>query len=274
MNYNCNVEFNVPTNLRDDVGFSQRMKESTDAYRYVTDFRPATLCMVNGVPLQGQQVGTRGPPPQVMDIEWALRKEALQQQTNEYISADPSAAPEIPQSLRAKLLIPQCADVFTSQKTRVKKSDRPRNAPENKAPDARSKLKTDYMRPGIDTRQQIKDLYREWEEKNAKNSNIYGLSKYDSRPLTAGTNPICTAGDSNLNCMHVYGPDAKNDGKIIDPTVPYALAADKLKMQSATQNTTQNVNSSTGSTSVQEQVDELGNASWMDVYKATQPSRF
>ena len=214
MNYDCKVEFNIPTDLRDDAGFSQRMKENEEAYKYVTDFRPMTMCMMDHVPLQGQQVGTRGPPPQVLDIEWALRKDAMEQKTNEYISKDPTAAPSTPAVFQRKLFIPHCNDIFKPQKTRTRKSERPPQ--QSSTPKATSRLNTNYMRPGIDTRRELKDNYKRWEENKAKTTNIYGLAKYDSRPLVAGTTLNCHAGDSNLNCMYVYGPDGVPNGQVPD----------------------------------------------------------
>lgn len=219
MNYECTTQFNIPTSLLDCNGYKVKMRENVELSNYHFDIKPPPICFMPGQMFQGNQMAQRAPPPQLMDVELALRTGPLYEEDNDYITNDihnqkPKPMPGV---LSNRLVIPECNDIFKYETTKVRWGESP-NVPQRLH---KSSLRgyANYMRPGIDTKQQMKQLYQQYEKNQNANSGIYGVGKYDPRALKPGTNPKCNNGDSDLDCMHVYGPDATRDGKVIDPTL-------------------------------------------------------
>lgn len=222
LNYQCPTEFYVSTSLVDCTGIKKKMKESTDVLKYRFDIKPKPMCFMQGQFFQGNQmVGARSVPPGLMDAELALRTMPLLEQENEYIVDEPlhkAKPPKMPAVLANRMVIPDCDDILqTNQRTKVK--HRWDQAGWDQRIEKTGRPYFDYMRPGRDSRQEIRDLYKKWEEQQAAKLDVYGVGKFDKRPLKPGTNPKCAAGDTELDCMHVYGPDAERTADVIDPTL-------------------------------------------------------
>jgi len=173
-----------------------------------------------GQMFQGLQMttGDKRPPPQLLDMEMTLQAMPLKEQDNDYIIKDIHNAkpPAMPQILSNRLVIPDCGDILKSERTKIRWGEG------NDAPARVEKMAyhNSYQRPGSDTKREWKDKFSQFEKKNrAANTDVYGIGLYDKRALKPGTNPKCHNADSDLDCMHVYGPDAERTGKVIDPTL-------------------------------------------------------
>jgi hypothetical protein len=225
MNYQCETEFNVPTSLLDCNGYKKKMQESTELLKYTFDKKLAPICFMPGIPFQGaQMIGERIPPPQLLDVQTTLRTMPLLEEEKDYFIRDLHRAkpPSMPAKLSNRMVIPECNEILNSKRTKIRRIDFPEFS--NRM-DRSGQVYVQYMRPGRDTRQEMKDAFLRTEEAKAKNSNIYGVGKFDPRALKPGTNPKCTAADSSNDCMHVYGPDAVRDGTVLDPTLSLSAMA-------------------------------------------------
>jgi hypothetical protein len=221
MNFQCTTEFNVENSLKPCGQYKKALQESTDPLKYIFDIKPSPMCYMPGQNFQGIQMttGEKRPPPQLLDMEMTLQAMPLKEEENDYViknihNAKPPAMPSI---LSNRLVIPDCGEILSSKRTKIRFGE---------APDVPQRVErmgfynTNYMRPGMDTRQEWKDKFAEYEKTKQKENknNVYGIGAFDKRALKPGTNPKCTNADSNLGCMHVYGPDAKRTGKMIDST--------------------------------------------------------
>ncbi len=246
MNFECDTQFNIPTSLLDCNGYNKKMQESTDPYNYIMDLKVPAMCFMPGIPFQGLQMAQRRPPPQLLDAEMMLKSLPLFEQDKDYVTKNIHNAkpPAMPQVLSNRLVIPECSEILTQKRTKIQFGETPQFS---QRMDKLQRKNIDYMRPGIDTRAQIKELHKQWETEQNKNSGIYGIGKFDSRALKPGTNPKCSNADSSLDCMHVYGPDSTRDGKVIDPTVPYKdlVAQSRTSVTPVTAKAPQNISMDT-----------------------------
>ncbi len=213
LNYQCPTEFNIPTSLLDCEGYSKRMQESTDQYKYKMAIRPGPMCMSSTQPFQGLMMAERRPPPDLLAVENYLRSAPLYEDQRDYAIGDIHKArpPRMPKPLSNKLVIPQCDELPGYQRTKI--MSRMDNPSWSLRLERNGRRYPDYARPGRDTRAEIREAWKKKEKTEVANSSIYGVAKYDSRALTPGTNPDC---NGPIPCMHVYGPNATRDGKVID----------------------------------------------------------
>ena len=207
MNYQCPAEFNVPTSLLDCDGYRKRMQESTDPFKYKMALKPGPLCMQTGQTFQGLMLAQRRPPPDLLGVENYLRSAPILEDQREYAIDDIHKArpPRMPKPLSNKLLIPQCNELPGYQRTKIK--SRLDSPAWSLRMERNGKAHPDYARPGRDTRAEVREAWKQKEAKEIANSNIYGVSKYDKRPLTTGQNTACL---SELPCMNVYGPNGEH----------------------------------------------------------------
>lgn len=220
MNYECPTEFNKITSFRDCNGWTKKLQESTDPLKYKFDVHTPPICFMPGKNFQGlQSVGGRMPPPQLMDMETTLRTMPLKEQENEYYISNIHQAkpPKMPDILSNRLVIPDCGDLLGYKTTKVKgRTDFPEWS---ERVNNMGRKNMNFMMPGEDTKATIKELYKKYEKDKIANNNVYGVSKFDDRPLKPGTNPKCNNADSDLDCMHVYGPDSTRDNTVLDSTM-------------------------------------------------------
>lgn len=220
ISYQCPTEFNVLTQLKSCKEYKKELQESTDQLKYRFDMQIAPMCFMQNNAFQGLALlnGGRRPPRQLLDMEKTLQMMPLIEQENDYVIDDIRNAkpPSMPAILSNRLVIPDCKDIISFQRTKIKRTEFPQMSHRL---DKKGMFLTNYMRIGRDTRQEMKDAFKEWEKKKNQNTGIYGVGKFDSRPLKPGTNPTCTNADSALDCMHVYGPDSVRTNAVIDPTL-------------------------------------------------------
>ena len=220
ISYQCPTEFNVFTDLKSCSDYRKELQESMDPLKYRFDIKPGPMCYMPGQNFQGLAAAThRNPPPQLLDMELTLNLMPLKEQENNYVIQDIHNAkpPSMPAILSNRLVIPDCRDIIRWQTTKI--HDRTENPQWSYRIDKKGLYLDNYMRPGVDTRQQMKDLYKVYDkQQQSKTAGVYGIGKFDPRALKPGTNPKCSNADSDLDCMHVYGPDAKRTGEVIDPT--------------------------------------------------------
>lgn len=237
ISYQCPTEFNVATQLKSCDEYKKELQESMDPLKYRFDIRPGPMCYMPGQTFQGLRMAAgRKPPPQLLDMEMTLQTMPLKEQDNRYVINDIRNAkpPSMPAILSNRLVVPDCQEILSFQRTKIRKIDFPQFSHRM---DKMGVYLTNYMRPGRDTRMEMRDAFKLWEKKKAEGSNIYGVGKFDSRALKPGTNPKCTNADSDLDCMHVYGPDAQRTGAVIDPTLPLKDLTSRQGIGEATRGT-------------------------------------
>jgi hypothetical protein len=220
MNYQCPTEFNVVTNLKRCGIYKKELQESTDPLKYMFDIKPGPMCYMPGQMFQGLQMttGEKRPPPQLLDMELTLQAMPLKEAENDYIIKDIHSAkpPSMPTILSNRLVIPDCSDILKTRQTKSRWDEQP-DVPTRM--EKKGFYNTKYMRPGDDTKREYRDKFAIWEKTQRASQDVYGVGVYDTRPLKPGTNPKCNNADSELGCMHVYGPDASRTSKVIDPTM-------------------------------------------------------
>jgi len=231
----CPTEFNIATSLLDCDGYNKRMQESTDPLKYVFDFKPPPICFMPGQTFQGlQSTGERRPPPSLMEVERYLQNSPLVEADNDYIIDDIRSAkpPKMPKALSNRLVIPECKEILGLKRTKIKRTEFPEWSSRS---DLNTKQQLDYMRPGRDTRMEMREAYKKWDAKNVSNSNIYGVGKYDKRALRPVVDVNCYDADADMGCMHVKGPDAvtAHGTKQLDPTLTFADTVKKIQTSSA-----------------------------------------
>ena len=217
----CPTTFNVLTQLKSCDEYKKELQESMDPLKYRFDLRPGPMCFMPGQAFQGLRTSTmRGPPPQLLDMEMTLHSMPLKEQDNRYVIKDihNAAPPAMPAILSNRMIIPECKEIMQWQRTKIRRIDEPQIS---QRMDKMGLYLTNYMRPGRNTRDEMRDAFKAYEKQKAANSDIYGVGKFDPRALKPGTNPNCTNADSDLDCMHVYGPDAIRTGTVIDQTLPF-----------------------------------------------------
>ena len=212
MNYQCSTQFNVPTSFLNCRDYKKKLQESTDPLKYRLDLMPQQACFMPNQTFQGFQGGQRRPPNSLLDVENALRNAPLLEEENRNAIGDihKVRAPQMPSVFNNKLIVPECNDMLRIETTKINKLDFPQLAMRL---DKRGTYNTNYMRPGRDTRMEMRDGYKKWENQNVKKSNIFGIGKYDDRPLYLGNTTDCKISDQ-MGCMQVYGPDALQNGTL------------------------------------------------------------
>lgn len=219
ISYECPTEFNVLTNLKSCDEYRKELQESTDPLKYRFDIRPGPMCYMPGQAFQGLQfTSSRNPPPQLLDMEMTLQAMPLKEEDNRYVTKDIHNAvpPKMPAILSNRLVIPDCRDILQWQRTKIRRIDFPQIS---QRMDKMGLYLTNYMRPGRDTRAEMRDAFKLYEKQNAAKGHIYGVGKFDSRALKPGTNTKCTNA-SDIDCMNVYGPEAIRTSAVVDSTLP------------------------------------------------------
>jgi len=219
ISYQCPTEFNVVTTLQSCDEYKKELQESMDPLKYKFDIRPGPMCYMPGQAFQGLRIGSgRQPPPQLLDMELTLQAMPLKEQDNKYIIKDIHNAkpPAMPKILSNRMIVPDCQEILGWQRTKIKRNEFPQVSHRM---DKMGMYLTNYMRPGRDTRAEMRDAFRLYEKQKKTSSDVYGVGIFDPRALKPGTNPNCTNADSDLGCMHVYGPDAQRTTAVIDPTL-------------------------------------------------------
>jgi hypothetical protein len=228
ISYECPTEFNVVTNLKSCNEYRKDLQESTDPLKYRFDIRPGPMCYMTGQNFQGlRSSSARNPPAQLLDTELTLRALPLKEQDNQYVTKNihSSKPPKMPDILSNRLIIPDCQDMLQWQRTKIRRIDFPQFS---QRMDRTGFFVTNYMRPGRDTRSEMRQAFKQYEQQNAKTSTVYGVSKFDQRPLTPAVDQSCTNAN-NIPCMHLYEPDANLTRITIDPKL--TLSQQKARHQ-------------------------------------------
>lgn len=220
MNYECPTEFNVATSLLSCNGHQKQLRESTELMKYRFDIKPKPACFMTGQNFQGQQMAQRQVPPSLLDVETTLRRFPILEERNCYNlneNINRAKPPRMPAALSNRLVIPECGEILNMQRTKI--HSRLDNPEWSHRLENTGRKNINYMRPGRDTRAEMKELYKKYEDKEMAGKGIFGVGKYDHSALKPGTNPKCSAADSDNDCMHVYGGDAVRTSTVIDPTM-------------------------------------------------------
>ncbi len=200
----CNSQFNVATSFIDDHKYKKEMQNSQSSYTYLTELRPPPACMNPGQTFQGLQMSQRAPPPQLFEVELALRKQPLLEADNDYV-LDKSLAtsgPQPPQVFANRLIIPECKEIYTGKRTKIRFGEFPNWSHRL---ERGNKNHADYMKPGIDTRKLMKEMYQKYEQKQAaekKASPTMGLT-----PQTD-----CVSLRDGTDCAYMVGSDVVKGG--------------------------------------------------------------
>jgi len=217
VSFQCPTEFNVVTNLKSCNDYLTEMKESAEMFKYRFDIRPGPMCYMPGQNFQGlQSVVARNPPPQLLETERALTMLPLKEERNDYFIKDlHGAKPQTPTIFRNRMVVPDCRDILTWQRTKIRRIDFPQVS---QRMDRMGFYLTNYMRPGRDTKAEMKDAYKRYEQMKNANSNIYGVGIFDRGALKPDTTTKCTNA-AGLECMNIYGSGTPTSSTILDPTL-------------------------------------------------------
>lgn len=151
----CEMEFNIPTIYTDLTTYKKRMQESTDPFNYRMDIKPNTYCFIENTQNQGLQIAQKAPPVNLLDIEMKLRLLPLASEFDHYIIDDiyNVEPPELPSVLDHRLQFSECPKFMN-----IDASKTPRLSFENR-PELSQRKQPDYMRPGSDTRTEVRDYF-------------------------------------------------------------------------------------------------------------------
>lgn len=188
--------FNFPTTLMNKTcDYAKRLQESTDPCKYLLDIRPeAEPCMMTGENLQGYAGSARQPPPTLVDLESRLRRSP--DAVNTAIGPLHDKTPTLPAEFQRTINFKDCQrPIGTVAVQHRLRSQMPNYAPSRTDIVLERRKQVDFAGMGRNTRQEMKDAYREHQKK-----------KYASRsdgvyvPTTALD---CVNGSQDLRCVHV-----------------------------------------------------------------------
>ena len=166
MNAECKEQFNIPTTLIDDeYSYRKRLQESTEPLKYQMDLRPPAMCYMPGQTFQGLQISQRHAPPSLIDVETYLKNAPLVNEDRDNVflgDLNNTKPPSMPKLLSNRLIIPDCRDILTSRRNKIRKTDMPQFG-------TRMDMITEdqkrpmFMLPGIDTRLESRDRFKKKE---------------------------------------------------------------------------------------------------------------
>ena len=193
-------EFNEVTSFRDCKQYQKKDQENDDVYSYMMGRNVnSPMCYMGpGQNMQGLQYGERRPPTDFIDIESYLREQPIQDNINGNVIDNIHDQKNIPVMPDNKLVYNDCTPIDT-RITKLRKMDFPDWSIRM---DQTGLQQTNYMLPGIDTRQQVKDVYKN-KELAAKGKPMIPLKRIVPLHMTAslpgyGTgNNIMNTGPSN-----------------------------------------------------------------------------
>lgn len=201
VNYECTTEFNVPTSFIDEIEYQKREQESTDPLKYIMDITPGKYCFVSNTYNQGLQIAQKSPPVELLDIEDNLRRTPIISEANHYITDNVynKLPPALPSVMENRLLVSECATFIDYESTLVKRMDLPQWSYRN---DLTQRKQAEYMRPGRDTRTEVKDYF-----KQADKTKLCTTSKQntDSYYCVDGTNVMDITSSNNTNYSSYLG---------------------------------------------------------------------
>jgi hypothetical protein len=160
---NCAFEFNIPVQYTTTDGFKKQEQESQEPLKYKFDISPYAPpfnpCLGPTQQLQG--VGSNAnkrPPASLIAVEDYLKKSGVVIETNKAIIFDKNVKPSMPNILNNKMRIPECKVNNAFETTKTQRHEMPQyNTPTY----PKGHYQTDVMNSGIDTRQEVKDNYKQ-----------------------------------------------------------------------------------------------------------------
>ena len=190
--------FNVPTGLMDTGCYAKKLQESTDPFEYLLAIKPRGPCFMVGENLQGYSAGTRAPPPELIGVETYLKTNPLI--TDSITGPLQNQSPQLPSELNNLLEIPECKRRIDSKfQSRRLRSQMPSYAPSRTDIITDRRKQVDLARDGRNTRQEMKDAYKKYQE-----------GKFGDRTkgvLVPSSHVDCVSGSSDLQCLHVASTD-------------------------------------------------------------------
>lgn len=159
---NCAFEFNIPVQYTTEDGFKKQEQESQEPLKYKFDISPYSPpfhpCFGSTQILQGIANGTKRPPASLVAVEDYLKKSGLVIETNKAIIFEKNQTPSMPNILNNTMRIPECSFDNSFETTKTQRHEMPQyNTPTY----PKGHYQTDVMNSGIDTRQQVKDNYKQ-----------------------------------------------------------------------------------------------------------------
>lgn len=219
--------FNQVTNLKDRANYSRGIEENKEMYDYQTTSFKQPVCFMKGQTLQGFSI--QEPPPALIDVESYLKTQPLRNEIDQNVFEGDlrNTSPSMPEELKTRLFIPDCADFIDRTYLRERQADVGFNREKSLADgtDPHGPKRQVYIAsPGIDTRMAMKDEYKR--RADAKLAGLYGKGAGDIIP--APEIP-CKLGDSR-QCMHLFpaataAAAAESTIKTFQPSAPLATFA-------------------------------------------------
>ncbi|RKO93698.1 hypothetical protein BDK51DRAFT_45017 [Blyttiomyces helicus] len=217
----------------------QTLTESEDPGRYIFDIKPKAPCYMENQRFQGFQQAQRAVPVNLLDIESKLKYMLLGEEDNDYITGDihKAKAPKIPSDLSNKIIVPECQDNFGYVPTKIRKVDFPKWSMQL---DGKGGPTSNYMRPGRDSRLEMKDAFKRQEK-----SGTYcaGFGNNGTANMSGGLTflPSQTIGDVTLqeranSSQSAVSQETMRAASTIDPTMTYMQL-----LQAADRNLSENV---------------------------------
>lgn len=163
----CAFEFNIPTSFTTQEGYKKKEEESTNHSQYRFDIMPNMPCMNHSQAFQGYSAAGKRPPADLIQIEDFLRKSSLVIESNKAIT-DSKEHLKMPEILNNRVILPDCSD-NAFQTTKTKRHEMPQYSNPSYP---KGQYQTDFMQPGSNTRQEVKDQYKEWKDKSDKSYTI------------------------------------------------------------------------------------------------------
>ena len=207
--------FNVATSLIDRGEYNNKMRMAKDLLDYKFDLRPNPICFQEGENFQGFS-GPKSIPSYLIDIETYLKQAPVIQ--NDYLDDEMKSVgpPIMPKILQNKLYIPDCSEfIKTDYSPKMRRTD-PRNTlpvdgTQRTDLISEGRKQTVLFMPGVDTRLQLKDAYKEFEKDKYKD--VFGISKGLQGNLQVQGDIPCDS-TSSLDCIHLFGPGAGKNSNL------------------------------------------------------------
>jgi len=202
--------FNIATSLMDKGEYKNRMRIAKDMLDYKFDIHPNPICLSDTEAFQGFN-GPKSIPSALIDIQTYLQQAPVL--LNDYLDGDfkNQGPPGMPEILQNKMFIADCKDLIKTDYTpRKRRTDEQYT----EASDGTQRVdlisegrkQTTLFSPGIDTRQQMKDAYKEYEK--TKFNGVFGVSKGNVQGDMQLAGDIPCDANTSLDCLHLFGPGA------------------------------------------------------------------
>jgi hypothetical protein len=213
--------FNQVTDLMDRANYNREIKESEEMYNYQTTSFKQPICFMNSQNLQGFSV--KEPPAAIIDIESYLKMKPLRNEIDRHVFEGDlrNTSPSMPEELKTRLLIPDCADMIDRSYSRDRQADIGfnRELSLGQGVDPHGPKRQVYVAsPGMDTRMAMKDEYKR--RADAK----FGKDQGAIFPMT---DIPCKAAKY---CMHVSHTSTPTDSTIksFQPSAPLSTFAQTM----------------------------------------------